>query len=151
MTRRSENEEQMRSDQQPGRQVFEPRALIGLRRTDHVARNHILTDHVGAAKRVGSGRHHDRVSVTSRMARPITDAFGAVNHSPSERAERDAYRSLLPLRGHSKDVGPRARAFKAGFGALRVAMMRPMLANLRPHARLCNCRGRRREPTESRR
>ena len=104
----------MRSDQQPGRQMFEARTLIGFRRGDHVARNHILTDHVGGAKRVGSGRHHDRVSVTSRMARPITDAFGAVNHSPSERAECDAHRSLLPLRGHNKDVGPSARTFKAG-------------------------------------
>ena len=104
----------MRSDQQPGRQMFEARTLIGFRRGDHVARYHILTDHVGAAKRTGSGRHHDCVSVTSRLARPITDAFGAVNHSPSERAERDAHRSLLPLRGHNKDVGPSARAFKAG-------------------------------------
>lgn len=104
----------MRSDQQPGRQMFEARTFIGFRRGDHVARNHILTDHVGAAKRVGSGRHHDRVSVTSRMARPITDAIGAVDHSPSERAEGDGHRSLLPLQGHNKDVGPSARAFKAG-------------------------------------
>ena len=28
---------------------------------------------------------------------------------------------------------------------MRVAIMKPMAANLRPHARLCNCRGRRRE------
>lgn len=104
----------MRSDPQPGRQMFEARTLIGFRRGDHVARNHILTDHVGAAKRVGSGRHHDRVSVTSRPARPITDAFGAASQSPSERAERDVYRSLLPLRGHNKDMGRGARAFKVG-------------------------------------
>lgn len=105
----------MRSGQQPGRQMFEARTLIGFRRGDHVARNHILTDHVRGAKRVGSGRHHDRESVTSRMARPITDAFGAVNHNPTVRADHDdAHRSLLPLRGHIKDVGPSARTFKVG-------------------------------------
>ena len=31
----------------------------------------------------------------------------------------------------------------AGAVAIKVAMMKPMTANLRPHARLCNCPGRR--------